>query len=80
MIWIRQHEYIKRKSCLVKSITFNDEITNLMYEGIALDTAYLDFSKALDAPIKLMDKLLSHGFDEQTVWWIENWLKAGPRG
>lgn len=48
----------------MKSITFNDEITHLVEEGIAVDIVCLDFSKTLDAPIKLMDKLLTYGLDK----------------
>lgn len=43
-----QHGFNKGKLFLTKLISFDDEMTGLMYEGRALDIVYLDFSKAFD--------------------------------
>ena len=43
-----------------------------------MDVAYLDFRKAFDTMSHrlLIEKLMKYGLDEETVRWIENWLKA----
>ncbi|KAK4815764.1 LOW QUALITY PROTEIN: hypothetical protein QYF61_007182 [Mycteria americana] len=45
-------------------------------EGRAVDIVYLVFSNAFDTVSHkiLLDKLLKHELDEQTVSWVENWL------
>lgn len=55
-----------------------DKMTGLADERRAVDTVYLDFSKVFDTdfPKILIDKLLMQWLDEQTVTWIENWLKG----
>ena len=44
----------------------------------AVDIVYLDFRKAFDTAFCkiLIEQLLKHGLDEQTVRWIENWLNG----
>lgn len=54
-----QHEFIKRKSCFSKSISFYDKATSLVDEGKAVDAVFLDFSVVYDtAPHSiLLDEL-----------------------
>ncbi|GAB0207654.1 hypothetical protein GRJ2_003231100 [Grus japonensis] len=72
------HEFTKGKSCLTNIITFYDEMTGLVDEGRAVDIVYLDFRKVFDTVSHkiIIEKLLMHGLDEQTVRWIENWLNG----
>jgi len=73
-----QHGFTMGKSCLTNLINFEDEMTNVVDEGRAVDIVYLDFSKALDtvSQMMLIQKLVKYGLDEQAVRWIENWLNG----
>ncbi|CAM4588845.1 unnamed protein product [Lepidochelys kempii] len=70
-----QHGFTKGKSCLSNLIAFYDEITSVD-EGKAVDTLFLDFSKAFDTVSHsiLASKLKKYGRDEWTIRWIESWL------
>jgi len=73
-----QHGFTKWKSCLTNFINFFSEMTGLVRGGRAVDTVYLDFSKALDTVSRklLIHKLLRYRLDEQTVRWFENRLNG----
>ncbi|KAF4796460.1 hypothetical protein TURU_083974 [Turdus rufiventris] len=58
--------------------SIDDNFLSQMDEGRAVDTVYLDFSKAFNTVPNniLIGKLRKHGLDEWTVRWIENWLNG----
>eukprot|EP00061_Rhincodon_typus_P016831 g45251.t1 len=43
-----QHGFMQGRSCLTNLIEFFKEMTKVIEEGIAVDVAYLNFSKAFD--------------------------------
>ena len=71
-----QHGFMKGRSCLANLISSYDKVTHLVDEGKAVDTVYLDFSKAFDTVSHsvFLEKLTSHGLDRWTLHWIGNWL------
>ncbi|GAB0206599.1 mitochondrial enolase superfamily member 1 [Grus japonensis] len=71
-----QHRFTKGKSCLTNLIAFYDKVTCSVYVGRAMDTVYLDFSKAFDmVPHSLLlEKLMRYGLDKWSMWWVGNWL------
>ena len=73
-----QHGFTKSRSCLTNLISFYDLVTHLVDEGKAVDTVYLDFSKAFDTVSHsiLLHKLAARGLDRYTLGWVRNWLKG----
>ncbi|KAK4816784.1 hypothetical protein QYF61_022896 [Mycteria americana] len=73
-----QHSFTEGKSRLTNLINFCDEGTGLVDDWRAVDIVYLAFSKAFDTVSQriLIDKLLMHRLDKQTVRWSENWLNG----
>lgn len=61
-----QHEFSKKKSCMISLIVFYDEMTGLVNEGRTVDFACLDFGKAFNTVSHntLVDRLMNHQFDE----------------
>lgn len=53
-------------------VSFYDKV----YEGKAVDAAYLDFSKASDtlSHSTLLEKLAAHAMGRYTLCWVKNWL------
>uniref|UniRef100_A0A8C5MLW7 Reverse transcriptase domain-containing protein n=1 Tax=Leptobrachium leishanense TaxID=445787 RepID=A0A8C5MLW7_9ANUR len=68
---------MKHRSCQTNLITFYEEVSRSIDQGVAVDVIYLDFAKAFDTvPHKrLLLKLRKNDLDENTCSWIENWLK-----
>ncbi|KAK4829848.1 LOW QUALITY PROTEIN: hypothetical protein QYF61_007119 [Mycteria americana] len=68
-----QHEFTKEKSCLTNPISFL-QWKDCLAEGKAVDIVYPEFSKSFNTVSceTLIEKLMKHGLDEQTVRWIEN--------
>uniref|UniRef100_A0A8C5MT82 Reverse transcriptase domain-containing protein n=1 Tax=Leptobrachium leishanense TaxID=445787 RepID=A0A8C5MT82_9ANUR len=72
-----QHGFMKHRSCQTNLITFYEEVSRSIDQGVAVDVIYLDFAKAfVTVPHKrLLFKLRKIGLDENTCSWIENCLK-----
>ena len=70
---ISQHGFLPRNSCLTNLLTFLDKLTEAIEENTALDIVYLDFAKAFDSVPheRLHQKLISYGFNEQILNWIQ---------
>jgi len=73
-----QHGFMKGRSCLTNLISFYDQVTGLVDEGMDVDVIYLDFSKAFyTVPHSvLLEKITAHGLDACTLHWIKNWLNG----
>ncbi|KAK4831676.1 hypothetical protein QYF61_018673 [Mycteria americana] len=58
-----------------------DQVTQLVDEGKAVDVVYLEFSKAFDTVSHsiLLQKLAAHGLGACTLHWVKNWLDGEPR-
>jgi len=71
-----QHRFTKGQSCLTNPISFYDQVTRLVDEGMAVNIIYLDCNKALDTVHHsiLLEKLVAHGLDRCTVRWVKTWL------
>ncbi|GAB0204856.1 mitochondrial enolase superfamily member 1 [Grus japonensis] len=76
VISLRQHGFMKGKSCLTNLIPFCDKVACLVEEGKAVDVVYLDFSKAFDTVSHsiLLENLAAHGLDGHTLCWVKNCL------
>lgn len=63
------HWFIKGKSCFTSLTAFYNEMTGLVDEGTAVDTVYLEFSKAFAtvSHIILVDNLMKCGLGKWTV-------------
>lgn len=59
---------------MIHRITFYDEVTGLVDEGIAVDIVYLAFD-VVSCNV-LIEKPMMYGLDEQLVRWIENCLNC----
>jgi hypothetical protein len=72
-----QHGFIPRKSCLSNLLKFYEEVTKIVDEGVPVDIAYLDFSKAFNVVPheRLLIKLHAIGIHEKVMQWIQAWLK-----
>ena len=77
-----QHGFTKGRSCLTNLLTFLEEVTKVIDQGIPVDVIYLDFSKMFDKVPhqRLLCKLKAHGFGKTIVGWIESWLSGHKQG
>ncbi|GAB0177402.1 hypothetical protein GRJ2_000205400 [Grus japonensis] len=71
----------KGKLYLANLITFYDEMSGLIDREKTVNIIYLNFSKAFNTFSHkiLIEELLMYRLDEQTVWWIENWLNRSTQ-
>jgi len=73
-----QHGFIQGRSCTTQLLRVIDKWTEILDNGGAVDTIYLDFAKAFDTvPHKrLLLKLESYGVSGRVLDWIRNFLLA----
>ena len=73
-----QHGFTKGRSCLTNLLTFLEDVTHSVDQGIHVDVIYLDFAKAFDnvAHCRLIRKLEVHGIAGDVSKWIEMWLRG----
>jgi len=71
-----QHGFRRKRSCLTNLLSFFDEVTDMVDQGMPVDVVYLDFQKAFDkvSHAKLLQKLRRYGIRGKTANWIEDWL------
>ena len=64
---------MKDRSCLTNLISIYGQVTHLVNDGMAVDVAYPDFSKAFDTVSHsiLLGKLAAHGLDRHTLCWVK---------
>lgn len=72
-----QHGFRRGRSCLSNLLTFLDQITCWLDNGLGADAIFLDFAKAFDkVPHKrLIEKLHGHGVTGAALEWIKDWLQ-----
>ena len=73
-----QHGFTKGRSCLTNLLTFLEDVTHSVDQGIPVDVIYLDFAKAFDKVphCRLIRKLEVHGITGDVSKWIEMWLRG----
>lgn len=71
-----QHGFMSHKSCTTNLLEFLEEVLREVDEGIPVDVAYLDFSKAFDKVHwgQLLRKVEGHNINGKVVQWISSWL------
>ena len=69
-----QHEFMKGRFCLIKLISFYDQLTHLVDEEKAVNVIYLDFNRAFDVVSLsiLLEKLASGGLNRHTFHCVKN--------
>ena len=77
LINLSQHGFLRNRSCATNLLTYVNTVGKWLDEGSAVDTVYLDFSKAFDSVPhnRLLIKLKMHGIDGNVLNWISGWLK-----
>ena len=73
-----QHGFVSGRSCLTNLLTFLEDVTKSVDEGLSVDVIYLDFAKAFDKVPhqRLLAKLKAHGIDGEMCGWIAEWLRG----
>jgi hypothetical protein len=71
-----QHGFIPGRSCATNLLTFQEEVTKCVDEGVPVDIFYLDFAKAFDKVPhgRLLVKLESKGVTGNLKNWVADWL------
>ena len=71
-----QHGFCKKKSCTTNLLEFLEQVLSKIDQGIPVDIAYLDFSKAFDKVPwrRLIAKVMAHQIRGDMLKWIESWL------
>ena len=77
MISPTQHGFMKKRSCLSNLLSFLDEVTRRLDEGLKVEVCYLDFRKAFDTVNHrlLLMKLEGFGLPESLLKWIKKFLE-----
>jgi hypothetical protein len=73
-----QHGFVAGRSCTTNLLTFQEEITKYLDDGIPVDVFYLDFAKAFDKVPhgRLLIKLESKGITGELKAWVGEWLSG----
>jgi hypothetical protein len=71
-----QHGFIPGRLCATNLLTFQEEITKCLDDGVPVDVFYLDFAKAFDKVPhgRLLVKLESKGITGNLKRWVKEWL------
>jgi len=71
-----QHGFVHGRSCTTQLVQLVDKLSELLDQGIGVDTVYLDFSKAFDSVPhqRLLQKLESYGVIGSVLQWIQSFL------
>jgi hypothetical protein len=71
-----QHGFIPGRSCAMNLLTFQEEITKCLDDGVPVDVFYLDFAKAFDKVPHgwLLVKLESKEITGNLKRWVKEWL------
>ena len=73
-----QHGFVRRRSCLTQLLTTLDCWTKALEEGLPVDVAYLDFSKAFDSVPhrRLIQKMEDLGIHGKVLHWVQSFLSG----
>jgi len=72
----KQHGFVHGRSCTTQLLKVIDLWTEILDQGGAIDSVYLDFAKAFDTVPheRLLVKLASYGISGQVLHWIRHFL------
>ena len=67
----------ERKSCTMNLLTYLDEVTSALDNGVPYDVIMIDFRRAFDlVPFKhLIRKLEAHGIVGELLQWLSDWTR-----
>ena len=73
-----QHGFVHKRSCTTQLLISLDSWTRALEEGLPVDVAYLDFSKAFDSVPhrRLIQKLEDMGIRGKVLRWIQSFLSG----
>lgn len=76
LINVKQHGFLRGRSCLTNLLETFEEWTKALDEGYGIDVVYLDYRKAFDTVPhgRLSRKLASYGIDGKLQKWIADFL------
>lgn len=71
-----QHGFVSGRSCLTNLLSFLDEVTSRLDEGLPVEVCYLDFRKAFDSVSHnlLLHKISRFGIGGKVLEWITDFL------
>jgi len=71
-----QHGFVRGRSCTTQMLLVVDKLSEILDQGGAVDTVYLDFAKAFDSVPheRLLLKLQSYGVSGCVLNWIRNFI------
>jgi len=71
-----QHGFIRGRSCTTKMLLVVDKLSEILDQGGAVDTIYLDIAKAFDSVPheRLLLKLQCYGVNGCVLKWIRNFI------
>ena len=74
----KQHGFVHSRSCTTPLLKVIDIWTEILDQGGAIDSLYLDFAKALDSVPheRLVLKLASYGIEGHVLQWIQHLLSG----
>ena len=73
-----QHGFVRGRSCTTQMLLVVDKLSEILDQGGAVDTVYLDFAKAFDSVPheRLLLKLQSYGVNGCLLNWIRNFITS----
>lgn len=71
-----QHGFVPGKSTQTQLLLYYEDIYETLFEGIRLDTVFLDFSRAFDKVNHeiLMEKVRKHKIKGKLALWLKEFL------
>ena len=72
-----QHGFMRSRSTSTALLSYSNDISASLDEGMCVDSAYFDYSKAFDSVRHdyLIQKLLNIGLSGSLLTWVTNYLK-----
>lgn len=75
---MKANMFMRGKSCLIKLVSFYDQVAHLVDQGKSVDVVGLDFCKTFDAVSQsnLLDKMSSTQLGNSKICWVNNCLTS----